>query len=86
MVMSIIRRHKGIIASQISKQIALDPGQLSRLLTKLEKNGIVIRQEASKPPFEKTLSLSKKGPSISLAFEKKVDSAINKYLESLDEK
>jgi signal transduction histidine kinase/CheY-like chemotaxis protein/DNA-binding MarR family transcriptional regulator/PAS domain-containing protein len=86
MVMSIIRRHKGIIASQISKQIALDPGQLSRLLTKLEKNGIVIRQEASKPPFEKTLSLSKKGTSISLAFEKKVDSAINKYLESLDEK
>jgi DNA-binding MarR family transcriptional regulator len=86
LVMGLISRHPGIIAQNISESIAFDPGQLSRLLSKLESRGIIKRNEAKKPPFEKTLYLTPKGEEASAHFEESFDQDIEKHLSILSQK
>ena len=47
LVLAALARRRGLLARDLSRLIAMDPGQLSRELARLEYDGLVIRGEAA---------------------------------------
>lgn len=83
LVLDIIDRHPGIIARDVSEYTAIDSGYLSKILKKLEKNGLVARNSAKRPPFEKALCATKNGHKMAEELELMVDHNITEHLSNL---
>lgn len=86
LVLDIIARHPGIIARDVSIMTSIDRGYLSKILKKLEQNGMILRRAGKHPPFEKSLSATAKGNKAYIELEAAVDDTIGKYLSVLDDK
>lgn len=82
-VIGIIGRHPGVIAAEISKQIAFDRGQLSRLLVGLDNRKLIVRKKDDKPPFEKKLYLTDKGQTLFLSNRAEVDAFLTRRFSVL---
>ena len=83
LVLDIIDRHQGIIARDISEYTVIDSGYLSKILKKLEKDGLIARNSAKRPPFEKALCTTKKGHKMAEELELMVDQNITEHLSNL---
>lgn len=79
-ILGTIARHPGIIAQHISEYKAIDRGYLSKILKKLEQNGLITRVQAGRPPFEKLLYVTETGRKTYLQVEEMVDKCIEDHL------
>ena len=84
-VLGAIVRHPGMIARDICGYNVMDPGYLSKILKKMEQNGLILRIVDKRPPFEKTLSVTPLGEKVYSEAELLVDHSIAERLAALDE-
>lgn len=84
-VLGIVARHPGIIASNISEYCAIDRGYLSKTLKKLESRGLVDRELQNRPPFEKLLNVTPLGVQIYNEIEELVDRSVDEHLSVLSD-
>lgn len=84
-VVGIIARNPGIIATNICDDIRIDKGQLSRILKKLEAKDVIERRTISAHTLEKHLELTLTGEKLYTEMQEMVDRSINEHLTALDE-
>lgn len=84
-VLGVIVRHPGIIAHDISEYYAIDRGYLSKILKKLEANGLICRESQKRPPFEKLLFAAPSGEQTYREIEEIVDRSVDEHLSGLTE-
>lgn len=80
-----IVRNPGMIARDICGYNVIDRGYLSRILKKLEQNGLILRTAERRPPFEKLLSVTPLGEKAYSEAERLVDRAIAERLSAMRE-
>lgn len=79
-ILGTIVRNPGIIARDICEYNVIDRGYLSRILKKLEQDGLILRTAERRPPFEKVLSVTPLGEKAYSETELLVDRAIEERL------
>jgi len=84
-ILGTIVRNPGIIARDICEYNVIDRGYLSRILKKLEQNGLIQRTAERRPPFEKILSVTPLGEKAYSEAELLVDQAIAQRLSVMHE-
>ena len=84
-ILGTIVRNPGIIARDICEYNVIDRGYLSRILKKLEQNGLILRTAEKRPPFEKVLSVTPLGEKAYSEAELLVDRCIAEWLSVLNE-
>ena len=84
-ILGTIVRNPGIIARDICEYNVIDRGYLSRILKKLEQNGLILRTAEKRPPFEKILSVTPLGEKTYSEVELLVDQAIAERLSAMYE-
>ena len=80
-----IVRNPGMIARDICRYNVIDRGYLSRILKKLELNGLILRTAERYPPFEKLLSVTPLGEEAYSEAEQLVDQTIAERLSVMHE-
>jgi DNA-binding MarR family transcriptional regulator len=84
-ILGTIVRNPGMIARDICEYNVMDRGYLSRILRKLESNGLILRTAERRPPFEKILSVTPLGEKAYSKAEQLVDQAIAERLSVMHE-
>ena len=84
-ILGTIARNPGIIARDICEYNVIDRGYLSRILKKLELNGLILRTAERRPPFEKILSVTPLGEKVYSEVELLVDQTIAERLSVMRE-
>jgi Transcriptional regulators len=82
-VLGTIVRNPGIIARDICGYNVIDRGYLSKILKKLEQNGLILRAAKKRPPFGKVLSATLLGEKKYSEAELLVDQSIAERLSVL---
>lgn len=82
-VLGTIVRHPGMIARDICGYNVIDRGYLSKILKKLEQDGLIVRVTEKRPPFEKFLSAAPRGERVYREAERLVDQNIEERLSVL---
>ena len=78
--------HPGIIAGEISGQFNLDKGYLSRVLKKLEEEGLICRQASSRTAGAKELYVTVEGRKRLRELETRADRGIEMHVQELSVK
>ena len=84
-ILGTIVRNPGIIARDICEYNVIDRGYLSRILKKLEQNGLILRTAERRPPFEKILSVTPLGEKAYSEAELLVDQTIAERIAVMHE-
>ena len=84
-ILGTVVRNPGIIARDICEYNVIDRGYLSRILKKLEQNGLILRTAERRPPFEKILSVTPLGEKVYSEAELLVDQTIAERLSVMHE-
>ncbi len=84
-ILGTVFRHPGIIARDICGYNVIDRGYLSKILKKLEHNGLILRTAEKRPPFEKALSVTPLGKKVYSEAELLVDRNIMTFLSALSD-
>ncbi|WP_205527718.1 MarR family winged helix-turn-helix transcriptional regulator [Brochothrix thermosphacta] len=84
-ILGTIGRHDGITANTLIKTLNIKKSYLSRIVSKLEKDGYIIKQKNQHDSRSFNLYLTKDGTQLNDFIEKKSDEQIATLLASLDE-
>ncbi|NGZ77554.1 bifunctional helix-turn-helix transcriptional regulator/GNAT family N-acetyltransferase [Saccharibacillus alkalitolerans] len=74
-----------LTATHLSRHLGLDPGYLSRLLSRLESGGVIERPRSEKDGRRRALKLTPQGEKIAELLNRRVDDDIAEYLAVLSD-
>ena len=80
-----ISRRTSLTATDLSRELGLDPGYLSRLLGRLETGGVIERPRSKRDGRRRVLKLTPGGKRIAGLLNRRVDDDIAEYLAGLTE-
>jgi DNA-binding MarR family transcriptional regulator/N-acetylglutamate synthase-like GNAT family acetyltransferase len=78
-----LAHHDGLTATDLSKELGLDSGYLSRILLGFSKRGLLIRRSSKKDARQTHLSLSEKGKKVFTQLDSKTHAEIEVMLARL---
>ncbi len=84
-IMLEISREPRLTATDLSRNLGLDPGYLSRLLGRLESGGVIERPRSERDARRRVLKLTEQGVRIARLLHRRVDDDVAEYLAGLSE-
>lgn len=78
-----IAHREKLTASDLAEELGLDPGYLSRMLAKLEHQGLLCRERSSSDGRQSFLSLTRKGQSVFRPLERRSNQQVAMMLNRL---
>ena len=78
-----LAHHGGLTATDLSKELGLDPGYLSRILLGFSKLGLLLRTSSERDARQTYLSLSQKGKKMFVQLDSKTQAEIETMLARL---
>ncbi|MDO3410218.1 bifunctional helix-turn-helix transcriptional regulator/GNAT family N-acetyltransferase [Saccharibacillus sp. CPCC 101409] len=80
-----ISQHAGCTATDLSRNLGLDPGYLSRLLGRLEQSGVIERPRSESDGRRRVLRLTAQGHKVAELLNRRVDDDVAEYLAGISE-
>ncbi len=80
-----VSRQSRLTATDLSRNMGLDPGYLSRLLSRLESGGVIERPRSESDGRSRVLKLTRDGERIAELLNRRVDDDVAEYLAGLED-
>ncbi|ANB57498.1 FR47-like family protein [Anoxybacillus sp. B7M1] len=80
-----IANHSQITASDLTRQLGLDPGYLSRILTRLEEQGVIYKERSETDGRQRILKLTSEGKAVFSLLNQRSYDEVSEFLSELSD-